>query len=314
MSYYIDSIAMTAAQLLSSSLASEDPTPAWAQGATYVVGTEVHVPATHRVYKDAAGGVSNKRPDLDPTRWKDMRPTNLWAPFDEYTDTAAESTTEDLVFVLSSRFVNSLVMYGLAGSGVSVSIKDAPGGTEIWRYPATGGVARLKRPATGYYDYAYGERRASTTLLLFNLPIRSKAEITITITGSAGQRRAVGMIVRGKLRNLVGNLTGRGVGGVEQDAEVAPKTYTSRQTMEDGRQRLVVRGSSKDLRMTISLPRENADAAVLALTDLLSRPVAWFAVLEPGFQGLSAFGIAQRSPVKYRNKRASIDLTVEGYL
>ncbi|KAB2906622.1 MAG: hypothetical protein F9K35_00660 [Burkholderiaceae bacterium] len=307
MSYYIDPIAMTSAQLLSSSLA-EDPTPAWVTGTNYPVGTEVHVPATHRVYKDAKGGASATSPELDPTRWQDMRPTNLWAPFDEYTDTAAWSTAGDITYVLASRFVNALVVYGLAGAGVSVTIKDAPGGAVIYRYPTGGGVARLKRAATGYYDYAYGQRKDSNTLLLNNLPIRANAEITITVTGGAGQRRAIGMIVRGKLRDLVGI----GSGGVEQDAEVNPKTYTTRETQPDGRQRVVVRGSSKDLSMTIQLERKNADAAVQALTDLLSRPVAWFASIAPGFQGLSVFGVAQRSPVRYRNNTATITLTVEG--
>lgn len=309
MSYYIDPLAFTGAQLLSSSL-TEDPTPAWVNGATYAVGNEVHVAATHRVYRDAAGGASSTSPELAPTRWKDMRPTNRWAPFDEYTDTAAESTTGDITFVLASRFVNSIALYGLAGVGVSVSIKDAPGGTVIYTYPAGGGVARLKRAARGYYDYAYGERKASTTLLLNNLPIRANAEITITVSASSGQRRAIGMIVRGKLRNLVG----QGLGGVEQEAEVNPKTYTSREVQADGRQRVVVRGSARDLSMSITLPRANADAAVQALTDLLSRPVAWFASISPGFQGLSAFGIAQRSPVRYSSDRATIQLSIEGYV
>ncbi len=309
MSYYIDPVAFTSAQLLGSTIA-EDPTPAWVSGTVYAVGNEVHVPATHRVYRDAAGGASTTSPDQDPLRWKDMRPTNRWAPFDEYTDTAAESTTADITYVLGSRFVNSLALYGLAGAGVTVTIRDAPGGAIIFRYPEGGGAARLKRAAVGYYDYAYGQRKESTTLLLNNLPIRANAEFTITVSGSAGQRRAIGMIVRGKLRNLIG----LGFGGVHTDAEVTPKTFTSRETQADGRQRVVVRGSSKDLSMSMTIDRQNADAAVLALTDLLSRPVAWFASVKPGFQGLSVFGIAQRSPVRYRNNTATIQLTVEGYI
>lgn len=309
MSYYIDPLAMTDAQYLGGSLA-EDPSPAWVSGTTYAKDAEVYVGVTHRVYKDAAGGVSTTRPDQDPTRWADMRPTNRWAPLDEYTDTAAESTTGDITYVLSSRFVNALMLRGLAGSGVSVTIRDSPGGTVIYRYPAAGGVVPLKRQATGYYDYAYGERKKSTTLFLSGLPIRANAEITITVTGSTGSRRAIGLIARGKLRNLIGT----GFGGVQQDAEVTPKTYTTRETTVDGRQRIVVRGSSRDLRMSLLLERKNADAAVQSLTDLLSRPVAVVASLQSGFNGLSAFGIVKSSSVRYRNNTATIDLSVEGYV
>lgn len=308
MSYYIDPVAITDAQVLAGTSLAEDPTSAWTSG-TYAVGDERHVVATHRVYKCAIAGSSTTTPQSDPTRWKDMRPTNKWAPFDEYTDTAAETTAADIAYVLGSRFVNSIALYGLDGSGVAVTVKDAPGGTEIYRYPATG-YAQLKRAAKGYWDYAYGERRKRTSLVLRGLPIRANAEITIEIVASSSQRRAVGMIVRGKWRSLVG----AGFGGVLEDAEVNPKTYTYRETQEDGRQRLVVRGSSKDLQFSIVMDREYADQAAQAMEDLLSRPVAWVVSTQPGFAGLTAFGIAQRAPIRYRNRLAYIDLSIEGYV
>ncbi|UCV00301.1 hypothetical protein [Acidovorax radicis] len=308
MSYYIDPIVITDAQVLSGTSLAEDPTSAWAAG-TFAIGDERHVVSTHRVYRDAVGGASSASPETDPTRWKDMRPTNKWAPFDEYTDTAAETTAANIVYVLASRFVNSIALYGLDGAGVAVTVKDAPGGTQIYRYPASG-FSQLKRAAKGYWDYAYGERRKRTSLVLRDLPIRPNAEITIEVSATGSQRRAVGMIVRGKWRSLVGV----GFGGVLEDAEVNPKTYTYRETQADGRQRLVVRGSSKDLRFSIVMDRENADQAAQAMEDLLSRPVAWVVSTKPGFAGLTAFGIAQRAPIRYRNKLAYIDLSIEGYV
>lgn len=310
MSYYIDPIEMTGAQLLAGTSLPEDPTPAWAAG-TYAVGYECHLVATHRVYKRAVATASSVSPDQDPKGWEDMRPTNLWAPFDEYTDTPAQATT-DIVYVLGSRFVNALNLRGLVGSGVQVVVKDKPGssGVVLWRYPAGGGFSQLKRAARGYYDYAYGDRRSMDTLLLRDLPIRANAEITITITASGTEPRAVGMIVRGKFRSL----HGLGIGGVEEGAQVTPKTYTEQQEQPDGRVRTVVRGNSTDLSFSIVLPRANADQAVQALQDLLSKPVAWFVSTKPGFAGLSAFGIAQRSPVRYRNRLATIEMNVKGYV
>lgn len=310
MSYYIDAPAMTDAALLSSSLA-EDPTPAWVTGTTYSSGggDEVHRVGTHRVYKDAAGGVSNTAPELDATRWKNMRPTNKWAPFDEYTGTAAQDTTADLVYTFTGRFCNALHLRGLVGAGIVVSVKDAPAGTQIFRYPATG-VAQLKKAALGYWDYAYGDRRQRTVLSLFDLPIRSNAEITVTISAASGQKRALGLLVCGKLRNLIG----RGWGGVEQDAEANPKTYTQRvpSPSGDGTYTTVVRGSSTDLSLTLHFPRANADACVDQLKDLMTRPVAVIATRVPGFDGLSGFGFITRSPVRYRNVDASCTLSVEG--
>lgn len=311
MSNYIDPITMTAAQLLTGTSLAEDPTPAWTSG-TYAIGDERHVVATHRVYRCAVAGSSTTSPEQDATRWKDMRPTNKWAPFDEYTDTAAQATT-NITYVLASRFVNAIALYGLVGSGVSVVIKDHPDlpgdpGAEIYRYPAGGGFFQLKRPARGYWDYAYGDRKSQDSLVLRDLPIRANAEITITVAASGAQPRAIGMIVRGKFRSL----QGLGIGGVLEDAEVTPKTYTYRELQSDGKYRTTVRSSSKDLRFSIVMERQYADQAVQALTDLLSKPVAWIVSTQPGFAGLTAFGFAQRAPVRYRNRLAYIDMTVEG--
>ncbi|RYF02376.1 MAG: hypothetical protein EOO32_00195 [Comamonadaceae bacterium] len=308
MSNYIDAIAMAASQLLPGTNLSEDPTPAWAAG-TFAVGDERHVVATHRVYRCAKAGNSAVRPDQDATGWKDMRPTNLWAPFDEYSDTAAVSTTQDIVYYLGSRFCNALYLGGMAGSSALVEILDGSSGASLYRYPQTG-VYQLKRPAAGYYDYAFGDRRTRPTLVLRDLPIRSNAVIKITISASAGQRRAIGMISRGKHRTL----QGMGWGNVLEDSEVTPKTYTSRDVQPDGRQRITVRGSGKDLRFSVVMPRKNADQAVQALTDLMSRPLPWFVSTKPGFAGLAAFGIAKSSPVRYRNRNAFIDVSVEGYV
>ena len=306
--YYIDTITVTDSQILAGTTVPEDPTLAWSAG-TYAVGDERHVLATHRVYRCAVAGNSGTSPELDTSRWKDMRPTRRWAPFDEYIDTAVESTTEDITYVLSARYINAIALYGLAGGGVVVSIKDAPGGTVIYRYPAAG-YAPLRRPATGYWDYAYGARRPVPTMVLRDLPIRSNAEITITIAAGAGSgaRRAVGMIALGKLRSLAGP----GVGGVLDKAEVTPKTYTYRDVQADGRWRIVPRGNARDLRFEIMLERRNADAAVAAIDELLSRPVPWMASTKPGFTGLSTFGILTRSPVRYSAKWAYIDAVIEG--
>ncbi len=307
--YYIDTTTITEDHILAgTSITAEDPTPAWTAG-TYAVGDERHVVATHRVYRCAVDGASSTSPELDATRWTDMRPTNRWAPFDWYTDTAAESSTDDISYVLAGRFVNALALYGLAGNGIVVSIKDQVGGTVIYRYPATG-AALLRQPARGYWDYAYGQRRPLTSLVLRDLPIRAAAEITITVSAGTGQRRAIGMIAMGKFRSL----GGPGLAGVLEDAEVTPKTYTYREVQADGRQRIRPRGSSRDLRYQIMLDRRYADLAVSAIDELQSRPVPWIVSTKPGFAALGAFGILTRAPVRYRNSLASIDVSIEGFV
>lgn len=306
--YYIDPIETLESQLLAGTSLAEDPTPAWAAG-TYAVGAEVHVVATHRVYRDAAGGASSTSPHLEPARWKDVRPTNLWAPFDQYTNTQASSTTADIVYVLSCRFVSAVMLRGLEGATVAISIKDAPGGAVI--YPER--VWSLKQPARGYYDYAFGQRKPRPSLVVTGLPIRSNAEMTIKIRASGTNRRAVGLIARGKLSALRGTRAEHGpFSGTQQGAEAIPKTFTYRRNNDDGTYTTTVRGSSKDLRAEVFIDINQADQAVQELEDLTSRPVGVILSLHPRRAGLNGFGFLTKSSVVYRGAHAVCPIYLEG--
>ncbi|EJE49572.1 hypothetical protein PMI14_05815 [Acidovorax sp. CF316] len=307
--YYLDPIEMTAAQLLTGTSLAEDPTPAWAAG-TYAVGYECHVVATHRVYRRTVATASATSPDVDPTGWKDMRPTNLWAPFDWYSNTQASSTAADIVYVLGCRYCSDLMLRGLEGAEVEISVKDAPAGVSIW--PPGGGVKayRLKVPAKGFWDYGRGKRLPLTTLQITGLPIRPNAEITIKVKASGTNRRAVGLIARGVLYPLFG--TGYDFGGATEGAEAKPKTYTYRKTNDDGTVTTTVRGSSKDLSCEVVMDLRNADGAVQQLEGLLSRPVGVVLSKAAGYAGLSAFGFVASAPVRYRKGFALVPVNVEG--
>lgn len=302
--YYIDQVSVTDAQILAGTTLAEDPTTVWSSG-TYAVNDERHVVATHRVYKCAVAGSSTVSPELDPARWTDMRPTNRWAPFDIYTNTAA-SAVVDITYVLASRFCNTLMLRGLVGKQVDLSIKDAPGGSII--YPLTSFL--LQQPSSGYWDYAFGDRKKKNALNITNLPIRSNAEITITIKASASEARAVGLINRGKLKALHG--FGYDFGGVETGATADPKTYTYRKVNDDGSVTTKLRGSSKDLSLNVVMDGRQADQAVQDLENLLGKPVGVIASLKDGFAGLSAFGFIVKGPVTYKGRIATCPVNVEG--
>lgn len=300
--YYIDPTTVTDAQLLAGTTLAEDPTPVWAVG-TFAVGYLCHVTATHRVYKRTVATASTVSPELDPAGWKDMRPTNLWAPFDIYTNTAATASV-DVTYVLACRFINAVMLRGLEGRDVTIGIKDAPGGATI--YPTT--TYSLKQPATGYWDYAFGDRKARPSLTLTGLPIRSNAEMTITVSASSTNARAIGMIVLGKLKALHGSKRG----GTQKDAQAIPKTYTYRKTNDDGSVTNMPRGSSKDLSFDVFMAVSEADRAGQELEGLMSRPVGVIATLVAGYAGLSAVGFITKSPVTYKSGYAVSSVYVEG--
>jgi hypothetical protein len=299
-------IQINATQIGAGCTLSEDATAAWTSG-TYVIGDERHVVSTHRVYRCAVAGASTISPELEPTRWKDMRPTNKMAPFDIYTSTAATSTSTDIGYPITARFCNALALYGAVGATYDITVKDVAGGTVI--YNKTG---RLREPSRGWYSYYFGGRRPLAKIIATGIPIRPAAEITITIHAGSGATRALGMIVLGKYRSLVGIGPW---GGTEYGSSVEPVSYGYNSTDNDGTTTWLPGSSATNLHCKIVLPRDQADQSVSLLQEVLGIPVACIGTAAAGYAGLTTFGIISAAPVSYNGYgHASIDVTVKGII
>lgn len=303
---YVDPIPMTSAAILAGTSTTE-PGPGetvWVSGGTYALGDLRIRTQTDRVYQAVQAHTGRTTaPELDRTFWKDIGPTLLWAPFDYYASTVNSSTNANIVYVLSGRYVNTIWLDGLLGESVTVSVKNAVGGTIVFTKTQT-----LKRAATGYWDYAFGQRYFDRNALITGLPIYPASEITITISGGTGVTRAVGSIVIGKMLSIAFT----GWGGTQQGPKVIPKTFTFREVGKDGTITLVPRGSGVDLDCVAKIARVNADIAVDSLTSLMGRPVVWVATLVPGYNGLRTFGFALKPTVTYNVVHAEINLYIDG--
>lgn len=297
----INPIAITPA-MMTSSLA-EDPTAAWVSGTTYAVGDERHLVATNRVYKCAIAGVSSVSPDLAPTVWANKRPTNKMAPFDIYTSTAATTVTS-LTYVLTPGYFNSIALYGLTGTQYTLTVKDATGGAVIFSRSGF-----LAADPLGWYEYLFNTLKPTNKLFFSGIPIRPASEMTLTITAAAGQPVGIGLIVMGDYVRL----SGAGVwGGSQYGASAEPVTYSYIKTLDDGTTQIVKRHSATNLRVSIAMPRAEADAVLQAVQAVLDVPVAWIATDAAGYAGLTAFGIGSGS-MKYDSFGvATLDINVKG--
>jgi hypothetical protein len=283
---------------------------AWVSAGTYVLGDRRIRSTTHRVYECVQANTGRTAlPEVDTAYWLDAGPTQRYAPFDTYTSTAATATTS-ITYVLSPGYFNAISLYGLTGTQIVVSVKDAPGGTEIYRYPATG-AASLTEPPTGWYDYMFGKRRPIQKLVLSNLPIRPTAELTITVTAAAGATVGIGMINVGDLTPLLGDAEW---GGVTGGASAEPTSYSYIKTNDDGTTTIKRRGKSTNLRATVVIPRQKADAALATVQQVLDVPVSWIATTSQGFDGLNVFGIGSCSMSYDSFGIATLQVNVKGLI
>lgn len=258
----------------------------WVIGGTYAEGDTVIRVETHRVYTCVQAHTGRTAlPENDSAYWltSDTKPTQLWAPFDAYTSTAATGTTS-MTYVLNIGFANAVLLYGIVGTAYSMMLKDQSGGTLLRSESGS-----LFEPSTGYYDYYFGQRMARTKLKFLDLPIRPAAELTITITNAPGQPVGIGMINVGNNTPIIG--AGANFGGTEYGPKVKPKTNSYIKTDPDGTTKIKRRHSGTDISLTASLPRKKIDGAVLMLQQLLDVPLSLIGSDQAGFDALNNFGL-----------------------
>jgi hypothetical protein len=172
---------------------------AWVSGGTYAVGDLRIRTTTHKVYSCVQAHTGRTAlPENDAAYWLEKSPTNRYAPFDIYNTTAATATTS-ITYVLSPGYFNAISLYGLVGSTISITLKDAPAGTTIWSYSGS-----LYRDPLGWYEYLFGGLQQIDRLQFHDLPIRPTAELAITLSASSGQPVGIGMINVGDRISLGG--------------------------------------------------------------------------------------------------------------
>lgn len=299
----INPITITAAMIGAGTSLAEDPTAAWVSGSTYAVGDERHLVATHRVYKCAVAGASSISPDLAPTVWVNKRPTNKWAPFDIYTSTAAATVTS-MTYVLTPGYFNALALYGLTGTQYTLTVRETAGGAVI--YSRSG---YLSANPIGWYEYLFGTLKPTSKLVFTGIPIRPASELTLTVTNATDQPVGLGVLAAGDYMSLSGS---GDWGGAQYGASAEPVTYSYIKTLDDGTTQIVKRHSATNLRVTISMPREEADAVLQSVQNVLDVPVAWIATDAQGYAGLTTFGLGSGT-MKYDSFNvANLDITVKG--
>lgn len=301
-------ITLTDAMLSSSTIAEPAAgETAWNAATSYTVGQRCILASTHRVYENLIAGVNATSPDQALTgatpRWLDYGPTLRWAAFDGVVNTPSTATTS-FTYVLLPGFFNAIAFYGMNGASITVSIKDAPGGTVFYTYSGS-----LIEPPVDYYDYYFGAIRGLSKLVLSDILLYANPEVTITVTG-VGTVEA-GMIAFGDLRPLISE---GGIGGTQQGASAEPFTYSYINTDAFGRTSIVRRHSATNMRVSVVLPKTDADAALATVQSVLDVPAAWIATDAEGYAGLNVFGLGSGSLGYEGPNHATLNITVKGFI
>lgn len=298
-------LAVTTAMLTSSTIAEPAAGEAvWAAATSYTVGQQVIRLETHRIYESLIAGVNATLPENSPARWLDVGPTSRYAAFDTFVSTQSVATTT-LSYVLRPGFFNAIGLYGLEGATVSVSVKDAPGGTVFFSQA----IDLIELPLD-YYDYYFGVIRLSTKALLKGILPQADPELTITVSAGAGIPVKIGMVAIGDLRSL----TFADGSGTLAGAKAKPITYSYITTDAFGTTKIIKRSKATDMDIRAVVPRLDADSALLTIQSVLDIPAVWIATDAAGYEGLSVFGLASGDVTYEGPNHSTITINVKGLI
>ncbi len=281
-------LAMTDAMLTSSTVTEPAAgETAWVSGGTYAVGDLRIRGTTHQVYKCVQAHTGRTAlPEVDSAYWLAVYATQKWAMFDAYASTQSTATTT-LTVVLRPGIVNAIALINVDAVTATVVLKDAPGGTVVDTR-----VIDLQEYPLDWYDWAFGQIKAKTKLVIDNLMIYADPEITVTLAASAGVTVKCGLLAFGDYRDL---LDGAEFGGAQYGTTANPTTYSYIKTDEYGNTVIKRRGSASDMRFQVMLPKSNSDAALSAVQNVLDMPAILVASGLSGYSGLTVFGLASGS-------------------
>lgn len=285
------------------SIAEPDTTrgeAAWASGTAYTAGQRV----THSgSVWEAVAASTGVTPGTDGTKWLRFGPSNRMAPFDEYTTTAAQGTTS-ITYVLRPGFCNGLRLDGLVGESLSVSLKDAPGGAVVWSWSSD-----LWEQAIGLYELLFQPLRQLRVMSFAGLPLHPDPELTITITAASGAAVAVGSIMVGDWRVLIGESEW---GGVGYGATAVRKSYTYWDEKDDGTYQIVRRPSRRDVQCQVEFDAAQAMYADALLEEVQDRLVAFEASDLPRYGYLNTAGFVTGSISAANYSVSRLDLNIKG--
>lgn len=271
---------------------------AWDPAHNYVLKDLVYRSTTHMIYENLIPGIDSGLPENTPARWGEVQATNRWAMFDDKVSTKTVLSSP-LTVVLKPGFFNAIAFFGLDGTHITVTVKDAPGGNQIFHYD---GPLENSMPPD-YYEHWFSPYKPQTDLVLSGIEPYMNAELTIEMT-SAGSV-ACGIVAIGDLKPLGKTLRG---------AKAAPKTFSYIDIDKFGNNKIVRRKSAKDLSLTALVAIEEANSVLETLTDLMDVPCCLIGAEGSEYSGVRGYGLI-KGDITYDDPRTcTLSINLQGLI
>lgn len=263
----------TANNFVSSSVPETDYA-VWNPAASYSVGTRAIRTQTHRIYENLIAGVNATVPELAPTHWLDIGPTNRWAMFDKVVGTAT-SGTSPLTVVLTPGQINSIALQGLVAESVQVIVKDTVGGTVVFDQTIDLEFAQI----TDFYEWFFEPFEVRSDAVLTNIPPYPDCEVTIIVRGATTVK--VGLLVVGNSYEI---------GDTQYGAQIGILNFSVKSTDAFGNTTITPRGYARRMDIKVWMPAIYLNRTYQLLSELKDTPCIWIATDTSGYESMIVYG------------------------
>ena len=257
-----------------SSTAPENDYVAWNPAVSYSAGTRVIRTQTHRIYENLIAGVNATVPELAPTRWLDIGPTNRWAMFDKVVGTAT-SGTSPLTVVLTPGQINSIALQGLVAESVQVIVKDTVSGTVVFDQTIDLEFAQI----TDFYEWFFEPFEVRSDAVLTNIPPYPDCEVTIIVSGATTVK--VGLLVVGNSYEI---------GDTQYGAQIGILNFSVKSTDAFGNTTITPRGYARRMDIKVWMPAIYLNRTYQLLSELKDTPCIWIATDTSGYESMIVYG------------------------
>lgn len=273
----------------------------WVAGTNYPKGRYVAYTPTHRVFRDAVGGVSTTPPPGEPLRWVDMGPTNRWAWADAKHGTRTVGNSPMQHLVRPGAF-STVELIGLSNVAfVRVEMWDAPGGALV--YDETHSTADSHGLLDPYWAWFFRLPRYGNTLSVAGLPVLSGCEVRLTLSSYSGQ---VGV-------GLIGFGSYEPCGEPELGLKVTWRDF-SRREWNLGELDFAIGPKAKDLSSLTWLDRLDANALERSLERYMNQGAIYVPSLDPKDRWMKTWGLLKPAEMTLaRRNKVTFSLEVEGF-
>lgn len=270
----------------------------YAAGTTYASGAQVVY--NTRIYQSLAGSNTGHTPDISPTWWLDIGPSNIYAMFDNQISTATTKAASPLTVTLSPGLCNSVALLGLVGTSLTVTMLDAPAGATV--YSKT--VSLEGSVVLDWYQYFFEPFSQIDQVVLTDLPVYSGGRLTVSVSGASAV--AAGGLLFGTFYEL---------GTAEHGATAGILDYSRKETDAFGTTTFVRRAFSKRMSVRLMLQTDALDKVQRILAALRATPAVWIASDDGAYRPLTVYGFYRdfSLEVAYRD-RSYCSLEIEGLI